>query len=239
MKFTVLPLLIMLTLPSWKAAYALDTTETFTVGYLTEYEAYYNTTVPVGDVGHSLEILIGGGIYENLSYYFTAGSLLGGNVDEISGPLVGLTYTPVSGERFALDFMPAFSFDPEDRGGLNYTSFKNFTASIDVEMNFIPHKYFQPYTVIGFSVSHDQYSAEAIWSVPAAAGVLIQLKEKIQLLIQLSVNADKSENWKLTEISPAAGLNFKVTENMEILTEAGIELRTEAYFFLCGMIYAL
>ena len=51
--------------------YAVDTTETFAPGIVTDYELYYSYGWNKLGKAHGLEFLIGGGPTESLSYFIT------------------------------------------------------------------------------------------------------------------------------------------------------------------------
>ena len=136
--------------------HAVDTTETFAQGVLTDFEGYASYNFHNGGSGFGFEILIGGGIVTDmLSYYLTAGVSSDNTAANEGGGLgIGLIFTMFQNEKFAIDLLPTFSFDPNHSvGSMTFTNFKSYTYGADIELNFMMLKQFQPYVIFGFSRS--------------------------------------------------------------------------------------
>lgn len=224
-------------------SFAIDTTECFSPGIATDFEAYYSYGWNKEGKAHGLDLLIGGGIMETLSLYIS-GALSkdipdrGDSVTCTGGIGTGILWTPYENENLiSVDIMPALNFEPNDvdnDGKSVKPDFKGISFCCAVEINFLIIEIFQPYIVLGytnyrknvetgpgeFESSCDEY--------PLAAGFMIPVREGIEVLSQIDwmMNED-SKNWSENERSISAGMNIMLNDNLEITTEIRRSLRIE------------
>jgi len=221
-------------------AWAVDTTEGFSVGAFTDFEAYASLGYANGGPSYGLEFLVGGGIVEKFSYYITTGASA---LDkDVSVDFLGLGFiiTPVELEKFAFDIMPSISFDA-NRGseGFSYPGFDAFTAGLSLEFNCMAIAAFQPYLLMGFEGSYD-YLAEDDFSYafPLAVGAMLPVKDKIEVLMQLSWSPNNESVWMDADREVAVGVNAMATEELEVISQVGYNFLDKNFGVTLGLIYA-
>ncbi|HOO70244.1 MAG TPA: hypothetical protein PK926_00675 [Spirochaetota bacterium] len=222
------------------AVWAVDTTETFSVGAFTDYEAYASLGYGKDGTSYGLEFLVGGGITERFSYYVTTGASA---LDkDISIDFIGLGFiiTPVEIEKFAFDIIPGIAFDA-NRGGESfaYPGFDAFTAGITLEFNCMALAGFQPYLLAGFEGSYDYLADDDFtYAFPISVGALFPVKDKVEFLMQFSWSPNDSSAWMEAEREVAAGVNVMATEELEVISQVGFEFYAKNFNTTLGLIYA-
>jgi hypothetical protein len=230
-----------ISIPVQPSAWALDTTECFSVGAITDFELYGNMNFPEDSREKGIDLLAGGGILPGFSWYVTASAASAGREREIAAPGLGLIWTVLESESFAMDILPGFALDPHrTENRTTYCDGRAFTYGVNLEFNLMALKAFQPYIQTGIETSYikdsdDKYAC----ACPLALGVMMPVAEKAQLLFQFTWKPTDADRWKNEEREAAAGLNIMILENLELITEAGYELSEEAAGVSLGLIYAL
>jgi hypothetical protein len=226
--------------PTLAPLFALDTVETAAVGPLTDFEAYCTNGFAKGGNSHGLDVLIGGGFTESLSYNVSSGFYRQDSQNEIPSIGLGLIWTPYKNDRIALDLMPSLSADSSKTSGKTiYPGFKVYTAGLDAEINITISKFIQPYIHAGFHYSKDFSEKVSIWEAPFALGIDFLVNEGTEILIEGDWTHAKGATWKESERYIAVGFNKKLIENLELITEAGREFSNKEYIVMLGLIYAL
>jgi hypothetical protein len=221
-------------------AFALDTTETFGVGVLTDFEAYYGRSHSSEGRGNSLNLLMGGGITENFSYSVSGGFAETSDSAEVSGLVMGLIWTVIGGDSFAADIMPYGSYTSQKTSGeMSYPGFESYSVGADLELNFMFFKAFQPYFLAGYCYEYDSNTEDGKWSAPLTLGVLHPVSEGVEFLAQFSATPCRAGKWDTIDRSISAGVNFMLTEKVEVITEAGWEMTAKEFSTSIGVIYAL
>ncbi len=221
-------------------AFALDTTETFGVGALTDFEAYYGRSHSSEGRGNGLDLLTGGGITENFSYSVSGGFAEAADSAEISSIGMGLIWTVIGGESFAADIMPYGNYTSQKTSGeMSYPGFENYSVGADLELNFMFFKAFQPYFLAGYSYDYDSNAEEDSWSAPLTLGFMHPVSEGVEFLAQFSATPCKAGKWDTIDRNISAGINFMLTEKVEGITEAGWEMTAKEFSTSIGIIYAL
>jgi hypothetical protein len=230
-----------ISLPIIPSAWALDTTECFSVGAITDFELYGNMNFLEDSKEKGMDILVGGGILPNFSWYITAAGASAGKDRELAAPGLGLIWTGLESESFAMDILPGFALDPcKTRDRLTYSDGKAFTYGVNLEFNLMSLKAFQPYIQTGIETSYVKDSDDRYtYACPLALGIMMPVAEKAELLFQFTWKPTDVDTWKDEEREAAIGLNIMILENLELTTQAGYELSEEAAGISLGLIYAL
>ncbi|MDY6934026.1 MAG: hypothetical protein SVZ03_07375, partial [Spirochaetota bacterium] len=140
--------------------YALDTTEVFSLGPVTDFEAYYGYDWDNDNKYPSGEFLIGGGITERFSYLIRG--VLSQEIHEegdtiriFGGVGFGFIWTVKEKENmFAFDMLPAFTFVPNDIADNEKSAkpnFKGFSYGVSIEVNLTMISMLQPYLLAGYT----------------------------------------------------------------------------------------
>jgi len=228
-------LLFVFIITSLKPASALDTTESFSPGILTEFEGYYICDWEYETINRSEEFLLGGGITEKFSYYVTFAF---GQEDEehsstiktIGGIGLGLVWTAVEiNKNFAIDLLPFFSFESNKISDDQKTvkpNFKGFSYGGSIEFNCMMLEIIQPYFLAGYTNYHnssqgsDNNYYDDPFEFPLSAGILFKIKEGVDVLAQLDwTPSEDNKKWVETNRSVVIGLNVMLSENLEIILD--------------------
>ena len=194
------------------AIYAVDTTEDFEIGPITNFESYYKAGFGESGFGQELEFVIGGGFVKSFSYNIATGVSHKDKMTEITGVSLGLFWNVVTIENFAFDIMPGFSFDPNKTSKkIMYPDFNAFTGNVDLEFNITPLTKFQPFVLAGFAYSYNHKSGNKGWEIPLALGGLVPIKEGIDFLFQFGWTPTQDATWFETERSISVGMNITAT----------------------------
>lgn len=223
-----------------KPAFAVDTTECFSKGAFTDFEGYYSFSYGTGGMGHGWNFLVGGGFTDTFSYSLSFEIANAGSSIEVGGLGLGFIITVVEMDKFAMDILPAFSFDANSsKGKLTYPNFEAFSGGADLEFNLMMIKAFQPFILAGFSGSYDAKTEEDSFEFPMAVGAMVPVKEGVEFLFQFGWTPTKDEVWNNVERTVAAGVNAGATENLEVITEIGWNFLSQELSLSLGLIYAL
>ncbi|MCP4137876.1 MAG: hypothetical protein GY754_43340 [bacterium] len=214
--------------------FALDTTECFDVGIVTDLEGYYNFSRNKDEQSHSTQIVVGGGPHERLSYTlstdFSRSEPDEGEATTSVGAIgAGLTWTVIKTNPIEIDLLPHFTYDSRN-------NFKAWTLGGDMEINFILFKSVQPFIVAGFANSYDDANK---WSVPVSAGFMIPAGDRYELFAQYSLTPEQGGKFSTLEKQAAIGFNASVTDSLEIISEAGYEFSASDLSLGFGLIYSL
>lgn len=225
--------LILLSLPG----FALDTTECFAPGIITDLEGYYGYGWDKDGKAHGVEFVIGGGVADNFSYLFSAGfgKIVPDEGDSISvtgGFGAGLIWTPYEKENLmAIDILPAFTFEPNDVSDDMKSVKPNFTGfsyGVAVELNLMISPMIQPYFAFGYTayknteeIADDEYD-DSPAEYPLTIGAMMPASKTIEMLVQLDWTMNEDSNkWAENERSVALGVNILLKDNLELITEIG------------------
>ncbi len=229
--------------------FALDTTECFTPGILTDYEAYYGYSWDDDIKTTSGEFLIGGGIAETFSYFATTdieheNPQGESKIRTYGGFGFGLIWTPIQMENtLEIDLMPEFSLAPNnvsDNGKSITPNFKGYSYGASIEVNITSFSMFQPYFAGGFinyrntteldNVEYDdpvltelmksEEFADDPYEIPLTIGFMMPVKDGVEFLAQLDWSLNEdTKKWKETDRSAAIGLNVMLIDNLELILE--------------------
>lgn len=223
--------------------YALDTTECFTPGIATDFEAYYSYGWNKDGKAHGFDFLIGGGFTETLSYYI-AGAFSkdvpdsGDSFTNIGGFGTGLFWTPYEKGKFiSIDILPLLFFEPNDvadDGKSAKPDFNGMSFGCAVEINFMMIEKFQPYLVIGYTgyrndveTAPDEFESSCD-EYPIAAGFMIPAAEGKEILGQIDwCISEDTKKWAECERSLSLGVNVMLNDNLELITELSRSLEIE------------
>jgi len=220
--------------------YALDTTEPYSRGFLTEFEIYSSLGYGVESKAGSTNFIVGGGILDSLSYCFTGEVGYSDSGFEISSVGIGFIYNAITMKQFALDFMPVFNFSGNKIDGkVSYPNGKLISYGLDLEFNLTLLKFFQPYLLVGFSGSNDFETNSFSWEVPIVLGTMFPLQKGVDFFFQLGWTISNEAIWNNAERTIALGLNVKATDRLEFTTEIGYNFTDKETSVSLGLIYAL
>ncbi len=224
-------------------AFALGTTECFSPGVVTDFEALYSYAWNSDGAGHGMKLLIGGGVSETFSYYL-AGAFSkeipdeGDSVYVIGGFGAGLIWAAYEKEKaFEVNIIPGFVFEPNDLSDDGKTvkpDYKGLSYGAAFELNFMMLNKFQPFFIFGINfnkrneeIAPDEFEDGAT-EYPFIVGFMIPIAEGIEFIGQLEwVMNEDTKKWSETERTIAAGVNFALNENLELNTEVNRTLKVE------------
>lgn len=220
--------------------FSLDTTETFSKGAITEFEAYYTMNSATEGRSHNLELLTGGGFHESFSWLFTTMITMDGNNTEVSGLCFGFTWTVVDNETLAFDLQPNGSMDACCHSGhISYPTMKLWAFGLDTEFNLKAVPGIQPYFRTGIGGNYHTDRDELHWHIPLAVGAMIPLPKKSEFFLQAAWTPEKESPWSGSERTIALGLNVMTRAGLELITELGWEFSNRNLSLGIGLIYAL
>ena len=215
---------------------ALDITEPFSTGILTNFEGYYGRTFPKdGDQKNFSEFIIGGGFTENFSYFFSGSAAS----DFKSVESVGLNFIWqfISTENFAICLISHAAFIADEDEKL--TAYYDLGA--DIELHLSALKVIQPYLGIGYSYTQNrEESDDYLWTIPLYLGIMIPIGESgIEIFGQFTAEPCKSGTWDTITRYAAVGINYQIAENLELIAEAGYEFTDKETRISVGLVFGL
>ena len=216
--------------------YALEITEPFSPGIITDIEGYYGRTFPKeGAQKNFSEFIIGGGFTENFSYFFSGSAAS----DFKSVESVGLNFIWqfISTENFTSCLIPhaAFIADKDEK----LTAYYDLGA--DIELHLSALKIIHPYLGSGYSYTQNRKeSDDYLWTIPMYFGIMIPVGESgIEIFVQFTAEPCKDGTWNTITRYAAGGINYQITDNLELITEARYEFADKETRISAGLVFGL
>ena len=216
--------------------FALDITEPFSPGILTDFEGYYGRTFPKeGDQKNFSELIIGGGFTENFCYFFSGSAA--SDFESVESVGLNFIWQFISTDNFSGCIIPhaAFVADEEEK----LTAYYDLGA--DIELSLSALKIIQPYLGAGYSYTKNRKeSDDYTWTVPLYFGIMVPLGETgIEFFGQFTAEPCREGTWETITRYAAGGINYQITENLELITECGYEFTSKETQISAGLIFAL
>jgi len=216
--------------------YALDITEPYSKGILTEFEGYCGRTFPKdGNQKNFSEFIVGGGFTESLSYFFSGSAASDFKSLESAG--FNFIWQFIATDGFTSCLIPHAAFIADEDKKL--TAYCGLGA--DIEVHLFVLKVIQPYFGAGYSYTQNRKDADDyFWTAPLFFGIMVPVGETgIELFGQFTAEPCKYGTWDTIARYATAGINCQITENLELITEAGYEFTNREIQISAGLIFAL
>ncbi|MCL1864316.1 MAG: hypothetical protein FWF73_00710 [Spirochaetes bacterium] len=216
--------------------YALDITEPFSPGIVTDFEGYYGRTFPKeGDQKNFSELIVGGGFTENFSYFFSGSAA--SDFKSVESVGLNLIWQFISTEGFTSCLIPHAAFIADDDEKL--TAY--YDLGVDIELHLSALEVIHPYLGAGYSYTQNRKeSNDYMWTIPLYFGIMIPVgKTGIEIFGQFTAEPCKEGTWDTITRYAAGGINYQIIENLELITEAGYEFTNKETQISVGLVFAL